>query len=161
MEQLVEAGNFPRTAAIATGASEAGFSTWQRTGRQYLAEHPELLDDEVSPTINSGDDLDRRCGIFILRLTRAREKAQARAVTIISLAMEKDWRAAAFYLERGFAEEWGQKTKQTTTLQGNPEAPIEVGDAVELLKARLDAIRLRRAEAVEHSPQALLPEPSE
>lgn len=63
---------------------------------------------------------------FYNEVKRARAESELRMVTIISLAAEKDWRAAAFHLERRNPEVWGQRQKVDQTLRGDPKNPLAI-----------------------------------
>lgn len=88
--QLVETGCFASVAAQAVGLSPATFHRWVQRGKaQRRGQFRDFCDG----------------------LTRARAKARGRMVTIVSLAAEQDWRAAAYYLERTDPKRWGRRDK--------------------------------------------------
>lgn len=99
--QLVEVGIPLATAARASGVAASTFFRWMKCGREAKR------------------GLHRR---FYKRMMEARAKSEARMVGIISLSAERDWRAAAFLLERRNPEAWGQRSK--TVLAGDTKAPL-------------------------------------
>jgi transposase-like protein len=123
--QLIEVGNFMAVAAQAHGIHPDTLYAWLKRGRE--AKRGEFRE-------------------FYLRVVEARARAEARMVTIITLAAERDWRAAAFLLERRDPRRWAALNK--TVVAGDAKRPLhlaavtqeQAGD--ELLK-RLDAMRER------------------
>jgi hypothetical protein len=129
---LIEMGNYALTAARAAGVRDR---TWEEFGRQARRD------------VEAGIENERTA--FYAQVQEYRARAQGRFVTIISLAAEQDWRAAAFFLERSDPNRWGNRAKQTTTLRGDKNNPVvvETVDAAkdELLR-RLEQIRQRHDE---------------
>ena len=70
-------------------------------------------------------------------LRDAEGHAEVRAVTLIAAEMPKDWKAAAWYLERKFHDRWGRRERQDVTMT----------EPSEDLLARLDRGRARIAAA--------------
>lgn len=90
--QLVETGNYAEVAAEAIGIGKTTFYQWLKRGRK---------DEEVGRRTRYRE--------FANAIANARAKAQARHVAILSLAAERDWRAAAHYLERTDPNRWGNR----------------------------------------------------
>jgi hypothetical protein len=94
--QLVEVGNVASVAAQAVGVGPATFYRWMERGKR------------------------QRRGVFREfreSIQRARAQAKGRMVTIVSLAAEKDWRAAAHFLERRDPRHWGRRDNLTLDAQ--------------------------------------------
>lgn len=100
---LLKAGNYIETAVAAAGVARATFYDWL---------------DRGSPDGTKREDEPFRA--FRERVDHARAEGEARAVTAIMVAAAKDWRAAAWFLERQFPDRWGRGTAQT----GGGAAPI-------------------------------------
>ncbi len=65
---------------------------------------------------------------FSDRVTRARDQLKPKLVGFISNSATKDWRAAAWLLERYFRDEFGK----TVTLEGgDPEKPVPIALRIE------------------------------
>lgn len=76
---LIEAGNYPETAAGACGVSKTAFYAWMAKGREAKSgKYREFWED----------------------VQRAREAAEAELVATVKLAARDDWRAASWMLER-------------------------------------------------------------
>jgi hypothetical protein len=76
---LIEAGNYPETAAGACGVSRTAFYDWMAKGREAKSGKYKDFADDVQ---------------------RAREAAEAELVATVKLAARDDWRAASWMLER-------------------------------------------------------------
>lgn len=88
--RLVREGNYLRVAALATGIHEATLYRW-------------LADGEAE-----------KSGIyreFYVALKRAEAEAEARMVARIETAAVETWQAAAWYLERKYADRWGRRER--------------------------------------------------
>jgi len=123
--QLIEVGNFMAVAAQAHGVHKDTLYTWLKLGCEA----------------SRGPFRE-----FYLRVVEARARAEARMVTIITLAAERDWRAAAFLLERRDPRRWGQIAK--TVVAGDPKRPVGIAaitpeQASDELLRRLATIRER------------------
>ena len=100
---LLRAGNYIETAVAAAGVARATFYDWLDRGRREGT----AKDDEPFRK-------------FRERVDHARAEGEARAVTAIMAAAAKDWRAAAWFLERQYPDRWGRGTSQT----GGGAAPL-------------------------------------
>ncbi len=87
---LVQAGNYIKTACLATGIAENTFYHWRRIAEN--AKHPNRLQR-----------------YFLQSLTRAEAMSEARHVQRLFDAANADWRASAHYLERKYPEKWGRR----------------------------------------------------
>ena len=114
---LMEAGNYPETAAGACGVSSTAFFSWMAKGRAAKSgKYREFADDVV----------------------RAREAAEAELVATVKLAARDDWRAASWMLERTRKGKYAkpihleQDLQTTVTIQGAPwlqdQAEADKGD---------------------------------
>lgn len=100
--KLIQVGNYKENAAAMCGISRATFNNWLLRGARGEAPFTELL-----------------AGV---------EKAQAEAVghkvATITAASQKNWQAAAWWLERTNPRKWGRK--DALELSGNEDKPIVV-----------------------------------
>jgi transposase len=80
------AGNSIATACSLTGISESSFFEWKRRGESGETDFVE----------------------FSQSVRRARAKAKQRLVAIIQRQAPRDWKSAAWLLERGFRAEYGK-----------------------------------------------------
>ncbi|MGB9937068.1 MAG: hypothetical protein ACPK7O_05060 [Methanobacterium sp.] len=86
---FLKAGCFIETACVMAGINKTTYYDWMKRGEK-----------------SSRYDKYRK---FYEAVTHALSWSQARDVAIISKAAEKDWRAAAWKLERRYPEKWGKK----------------------------------------------------
>jgi hypothetical protein len=77
--KLIEAGNYPETAAGACGVNRATYYVWMAKGREAKSGKYKDFHDDVQ---------------------RAREAAEAELIQTIRRASVDDWRAASWMLER-------------------------------------------------------------
>ncbi len=89
--ELLKAGNTARTAALANGICEATLINWMNKGRKQ----------------KSGKYFE-----FFEAIKKAKAEAEARNVLIIQKAAEKNWQAAAWWLERTNPDKWGRRLEQ-------------------------------------------------
>src|SRR5205823_5588913 len=90
--RAIKAGNHARVAAEYAGVHRATFHRWLERG---------------DPT--GSDAVDQPYRDFRAKLEQARAVAEARDVTLISKAAERDWRAAAWRLARAAPSRWGTR----------------------------------------------------
>lgn len=62
---------------------------------------------------------------FAERVKTAEQEAVRRNVAIIQRAAERTWQAAAWWLERRFPDEFGQRPKQAIELSGPEGGPVQ------------------------------------
>jgi hypothetical protein len=98
------AGDSIATACALSGVSKSSFFDWQRRG--------ENGDEEFAE--------------FSQSVMRARGKAKQRLVAIIVRQAPRDWKAAAWILERGFRDEYGKAWRGEPDLQPGPGEPTNV-----------------------------------
>jgi hypothetical protein len=91
--KYIEAGNYNKTACDAVGIDEQTFYRW-------IKEKSEFSES----------------------IKRAESKAIIRNLTIIQLAAQKNWQAAAWFLERKDYERWGRKEQ----IGGINDQPISI-----------------------------------
>ena len=70
---------------------------------------------------------------FFQAATRARAKGKVKLVRLITNAAHKDWRAAAFLLERGFSEEFGRVAPRELPTISNGESPVQPAASVKIV----------------------------
>lgn len=103
--ELIEAGNYPETAAGACGVNRATYYVWMAKGREAKSGRYKDFHDDV---------------------VRAREAAEADLVAMVKLAAVEDWRAASWMLERTRKGKYAkpihleQDLQTTVTIQGAP-----------------------------------------
>lgn len=114
---LLRNGNYVDTACTAAGLSVSAFYAWKERGEADLEAEAETV-----------------YANFAEAVARARATGEAALVQEIRQAGQGnerrpgDWRAAAFVLERGFAERWGAKAQvrhsgAVSARTGPPEIP--------------------------------------
>ena len=101
--EAIRAGNYAEVAARHVGIASSTFYDWMKRGANG----------------------ERRFSEFADAISEAEAFAQARAVTIIANAMAVDWRAAAFFLERKFQEQWGRHDRTDVTMTTKRDEEIE------------------------------------
>lgn len=128
MVAALRAGNFRQVACEYSGLDYSTFARWMRTGVQRP---------------NS------EFGAFRKAILEAERHAEVNCVARVMKAAEKDWKAAAWWLERKRSERWSRKEKlEHTGASGGPiKAQVKV--LKELSDADLDAVEaiIKRATA--------------
>jgi len=94
--QLAEKGHYHETICKALGIGRSTLSLWQR--RAKAGEEPFVS--------------------FVAALEAGTAKAEITALNTIQASAEEDWHAAAWFLERKHAENWGRKDRLAHTLAG-------------------------------------------
>jgi hypothetical protein len=97
---LVRQGQTFETAARLAGIHRDTLHEWRRRGQAAVERRAR------------GEHLEARelvFGEFADAVSAARAEAEAEAVDVIWSAMARDWRAAAWYLERSVPEHWGRR----------------------------------------------------
>ena len=110
--QDVRAGNYAEIAAKRAGINESTFYRWMQWGKDHRPRYQE----------------------FHKAIRDAEGHAEARAVTVIATEMAKDWKAAAWYLERKFHDRWGRRDRQEIT--GKEGAPVPITYIYEMMPPR-------------------------
>lgn len=116
----IRAGMPFHLAAAHAGIGETTFHEWQRgkfprgADKQLKAEFPE-------------------------RLTRARGYAALRLVALIQDAAPKDWRAAAWMLERRYPEDFGRREAVELTGKGGEPLQVEASAMQRVILKALEA----------------------
>jgi transposase len=150
LASLVRTGVPVETAALAPGIHRDSFFAWVRRGQDALVarDQGETVEARELPYLE-----------FAEAIARARAEAEVEAVQIVNTAMERDWRAAAWLLERLSPARWGRRAHadvdvvhhQATALEGQ----IRAGHQIRLrAEARLrhdlsSAVELEEAEVVD------------
>lgn len=131
--ELLSAGNHVNVACAVVGLGKRTFYDWLDRGNP----------DREKPA-------DEPYREFRQRIERARDEGEARNVTTIAVAARKDWRAAAWLLERQQPERWArgaiargggpiddpEKTGATDGEDRDPFADLERDELAERRKAR-------------------------
>lgn len=122
---LLRRGLTQTDACAAVGLARSTFYDWLARGRDLAAKDPADMTIE-----------ELRLSDFSDAVTRARARAKGDALGMIRAAMATDWRAAAWFLERSFPEEYGPRAQVEVSTGDSdvvrirwPEDPIEVEDA--------------------------------
>lgn len=103
----VRSGNWLETAAQMGGIDRDTLFAWKRKGKEDLeAGRPNSI-----------------YGQFVNAVARAEAEAEAASVLRVLIASQKDWRAAAWYLERRHRDRW----------TASPTLSVDDGDADGLL----------------------------
>lgn len=113
--QVVQAGNYLKTAAQFAGVGASTLSVWLSRGRSAAA----ILDagGDIQPA-------DERYLRFLQAVTQAETVAEVAAVTHWRRAFTDDWRAARDYLSRKRPDQWAAKTTVAISTE-EAEARIE------------------------------------
>ena len=115
----ISAGNYDRVAALYAGIDVATYYRWKDLGEQAQTG---LFRD------------------FYEAIRKAEAQAQVRNVAIVQRAANTQWQAAAWWLERKHADEWGRR--DNLNVGGDKDKPIlirivydrpqsELGDIIE------------------------------
>ena len=96
-------GNYVAAVCVANGISPTTYFSWLERGR-----HGE------SPYLE-----------FLNAVTRAEQRGQVKLVSLIHSHAERDWRAAAFLLERRHRKDWGRHETIDATLSTQRADEIE------------------------------------
>lgn len=101
---LIKAGNYLDTACQASGVTYSAFREWMKRGE---LEYERIMEANTSkPKKSEQEFLD-----FFEAVQKAEATAEARNLTIINKAAEKNWQAAAWYLERRAPDRWGRRDR--------------------------------------------------
>lgn len=103
----ISGGNYIETACDLAKISQQTFYYWYRKGLQ----HP-----------------GGRYGEFVVAIDEAKAKAENRNVALVNRAAEKEWTAAAWWLERTRPKKWGKKDMQQIEANVNATVKIEYVD---------------------------------
>jgi transposase len=100
--QYIEKGNSYETAAQAVGICRVTIYNWIERGEK--GEEPFLQ--------------------FLQAIKKAKAKSEIRHIEVIDKAMEKNWQAAAWWLERSNQRDWGNRTEQKIEHTGKLDQPV-------------------------------------
>lgn len=101
--EILEAGNYQKTAYESLGISERTYFNWLKRG------------EEAQERYDAGDKPNKTQEKFLQfyqSIKKAEQAAIQRNLQIIQDAAKKNWQAAAWYLERKAHEQFGRKDKQ-------------------------------------------------
>jgi hypothetical protein len=140
-----------------TGRKELWTATVDRSFFTALSSGCSFADAAIIAGV-SPDTLQRRqrnnpefCG----RLTHARTEFKVRSLAFIAKAAQTEWRAAQFWLERVYPEEWGARVE---TPVAGPTTNVFVGSSNESVT---EILRLCADVALPPAPARPLPPPIE
>ncbi len=124
---LINAGNYLDTACQAAGVTYATYREWVKRGQK---EYDRLEESSrAKPRESEKDYLD-----FFEAVQKAEATAEARNLTIINKAAEKNWQAAAWFLERKAPDRWGRKDRfKGNIVHENVGGNASSGDVLENL----------------------------
>ena len=122
---MLKAGNYIGVTATAVGLNRATLNRWLARGR-------------------SDDPKDAEFKALRERIVQARAEGEARNVTIIATAAAKDWKAAAWLLERQYPARWSRpvlrQAPEPAPEPVKPDDPFrEVDELAEARRKRTDA----------------------
>lgn len=100
--QYIEKGNSYETAAQAVGICRPTIYNWMKRG-----------ESEEEPFLQ-----------FLQSIKKAKAKSEIRHIEVIDKAMEKNWQAAAWWLERSNPQGWGNRTEQKIEHTGKIDSNI-------------------------------------
>ena len=139
---FIRAGNFPDVAASAAGIHKATFNVWLKNG----AELRRLVEEQGYSPRGYENDLVS----FHVEVEKAISESEVVDVLTIGRAASKDWKAAAFRLDRRHRSRWAREnaSEGRHAFDGGPAAPTsdDVSDdaVLEELALALDSIREKR-----------------
>lgn len=122
--RLIAAGNYAVIASKASGIAEDTYYEWLNRGKNDTENHKTSIFTRFSEAIHE-----------------AEAKAEADMVILIkTAAVNGNFQAAAWYLERKQADRWGRSDKLKQEITGAGGIPLSLGDAresvLEFLKSR-------------------------
>jgi transposase len=100
VREALDAGAYQRDAAVYAGISPRTFYGWLNRAR----EAEESL-DRGEPV----ESVDRELIAFLHMVEGARARVAVDLLTVVQTAARRDWRAAAWFLERSYPEQWGKR----------------------------------------------------
>jgi transposase len=100
VREALDAGAYQRDAATYAGISPRTFYGWLNRAR----EAEEAL-DRGEPV----ESVDRDLVAFLHMVEGARARVAVDLLTVVQTAARRDWRAAAWFLERSYPEQWGKR----------------------------------------------------
>lgn len=120
--KYLRAGNAFKTACEAAGIGYATGVEWRARGEDR---DPERAGDEAFAQ-------------FAAATRRAESEALARCAAVVQkAAVDGNWQAATWFLERRAPTEWGRVDRRTIALSEGQEPQLASGMSVEQIKARI------------------------
>lgn len=130
--QLIRAGNWPETAAVAAGVSERSYYRWMARGERADALR------ESGKRVRRSDEPYRQ---FWQQIKRAERESEAIAVSHLTKAMPHAPTAVIAWLERRFRDRWSRTER--TELTGAGGGPVAVDSPAERILAEASRIHAR------------------
>jgi hypothetical protein len=106
LEKMLSMGNRPTAACAVAGVNYDLFRRWMARGGFPLS--GTTTKDTISP-----EDAEEPYYSFAMRMKAAAAEAEVRAVNQIVTAGDRDWKAAAWLLEKSNPDEWAPEKKQS------------------------------------------------
>lgn len=113
---MLTTGAYIEHACQAAGIGTRSYYRWMERGENY----ENAIQDNQNP-----DKADLEFWHFWQAVTRARARTSTRVSGLVLRAAEKDWRAAAWWLEHSFPNEWGKRRVEVTGADGGPILGID------------------------------------
>lgn len=114
MVDMVEAGNFPQTAAATLGIPEMIWEKWWDAGCRLIM----MIKDDPD-SINLMNDEEERIVTLVANITRAVAENERALVSRIEFASRFDWSAGAWLLSKLQPEKWGKRRDQPEQIINN------------------------------------------
>lgn len=108
-------GMYLETAAVYAGVCKSTLHNWLRTGNAARDRIEALEDEDGTIEVTEHEDL---CLEFLAAVEKA--IADADAIDLGRVRKSKDWKAAAWRLERRHPGEWGRRKIELTGDEGGP-----------------------------------------
>ena len=105
LERILAMGNKPSTACAVAGVNYDLFRRWMARGGYPLSSANK---EAITP-----DQAEEPYYSFAMRMIAAQAEAEVRAVNQIVTAGDRDWKAAAWMLEKSNPDEWAPEKKQS------------------------------------------------
>lgn len=138
----IRAGNYVETAAEFAGISKTTFYEWKRRGeaREQQIEALEIEASLKGAEAEIPDDLEGDMYLqFMDAIRRASAESEVADITTIGIAASRDWRAAAWRLERKFPTRYG---RQSIEFSGPNGGAIPVAYSFDLTKCTDEELKV-------------------
>lgn len=108
-EKLVDAlkaGSFVESAVDYAGISKASYYGWRARAEKELTRFNKALENNSNARIIKSE---KKYLEFLDAVDAALSEAEITAIYMIRAEFKNDWKSAAWYLERRYADRWGRK----------------------------------------------------